>query len=148
MTTDGDKEFDEMIKSMQEELDRDAEATFSKKVLDEYKNPQNIGRMEDADSYATTSGSCGDRIEIYLKIKNDTVTDILFMTDGCGATIACGSMGTKMAKGKNLAEIMKMNDEDLIRALDGLPDENLHCARLMMGTLHRAVKEYENKKEM
>lgn len=147
MAADEDKEFDEMIKNMQDELDRDAEATFSKKVLEEYKNPQNVGRMEDADSYTTTTGTCGDTIEIFLKIKDDKVTDILFMTDGCGATIACGSMGTKMAKGKTLAEIKQMKDDDLIRALDGLPDENLHCARLMMGTLHRAVKEYEEGKE-
>ncbi len=147
MTTDEDAEFNEMIKSIQDELDKDAEATFSKKVIEEFKNPQNVGIIEAPDGYSSTSGSCGDTIELYLKIEGDKVTDIKFMTDGCGATIACGSMGTKMAKGKNLTEIKQMKDEDLINALDGLPDENLHCARLMIGTLHRAVQEYDERKE-
>ena len=147
MTNDEDADFDEMIKSIQAELDKDAEAIFSKRVIEEYKNPQNVGIIEAPDGYSSTSGSCGDTIEIYLKIEGDIVTNIKFMTDGCGTTIACGSMGTKMAKGKTLAAIKQMKDEDLITALDGLPDENLHCVRLMMGTLHRAVHEYEERKE-
>jgi nitrogen fixation NifU-like protein len=144
MTSDEDTEFDEMVKSIQEELDRDAEATFSKKVIEEYKNPQNVGIMKDADVYESTTGECGDTIEMYLKIEDDRVIDIRFMTDGCGATIACGSKSTKMAKGKLVYEIEKMTDEDLITALDGLPDENLHCARLAISTLHRAVKKYRD----
>ncbi|MCK5560895.1 MAG: iron-sulfur cluster assembly scaffold protein [Thermoplasmata archaeon] len=143
MSAGDDTDFDKMIQDIQEEIDRDAEATFSKKAIEEYKNPQNVGRMSRADSSAKITGICGDTVEIYIKVEGDRIIDIQFMTDGCGATIACGSMGTKMAKGKTLAEIKKMNDDDLINALDGLPEENLHCARLMIATLHRAINKYE-----
>ena len=143
MSTDNDADFDKMIHEIQDEIDRDAETTFSKKVIEEYKNPQNVGRMHHADSSAQITGICGDTIEIYIKVDGGRIVDIHFMTDGCGATIACGSRGTKMAKGKTLSEIKKMNDKDLIEALEGLPDDNLHCARLTMAAIHRAINKYE-----
>ncbi len=143
MSAGDDADFDKVVQDIQEELDRDAETTFSKKVMEEYKHPQNVGRMSRANSSAQITGICGDTIEIYIQVEDQRITDIQFMTDGCGATIACGSMGTKMAKGKTLAEIKKMNDDDLINALDGLPDENRHCARLTMAAIHRAIQKYE-----
>lgn len=139
MAEDKKSDFDKMVDSIQAELDAEAKVTFSKKVLDECKRPQNIGRMKDPDSVGIITGPCGDTMEFFLKVKNDKITDIQFMTDGCAPTIACGSMATKMVKGKSIPEASKITNNDLIKALDGLPDENLHCAKLAVDTLQKAI---------
>jgi nitrogen fixation NifU-like protein len=141
-----ESDFDDFIKSVQSELDADAEKTFSKKVLDEYKNPHNVGRLPNADGTGIITGPCGDTMEFYINIKNSRIADIKFMTDGCGATIACGSKTSKMVKGKTLKNVSKLTNDDLIKALDGLPDENLHCAKLSIDTLHKAIDDYLTKK--
>jgi len=142
MTSDEKSDFDKMVESIQKEIDKDAEATFSKKVIREYKNPQNVGRMKDPDSVAIITGSCGDTMEIFLKIQENKIMDIQFMTDGCGPSIACGSMVTKIVKGKTIDKVNKITDIDLLKALDGLPDENKHCAKLAVDTLQKAIKNY------
>ncbi|WP_455393306.1 iron-sulfur cluster assembly scaffold protein [[Eubacterium] cellulosolvens] len=142
MAENGESDFDKMVDSIQAELDADAEATYSKKVLAEYKNPQNFGRMNEPDSVAIITGTCGDTMEFFLRINDGKINEVQFMTDGCGATIACGSMTTKLAKGKSLQEVSKFTNNDLIKALDGLPDENLHCAKLAVDTLHKAINNY------
>ena len=119
MTENSKSDFDKMMDSIQAELDAEAKATFSKKVLDECKHPQNIGRMKDPDSVGIITGPCGDTMEFFLKFKNDKVTDIQFMTDGCAPTVACGSIATQMAKGKSLREVSMITNNDLIKALDG-----------------------------
>jgi nitrogen fixation NifU-like protein len=134
--------FDKMIEDIQSELDADAEATFSKKVMEEFKNPQNVGRMPNPDAVGIITGPCGDTMEFFIKVKNFRINEIRFMTDGCGATIACGSMTTKMAKGKTLKDLSNLTNTDLINALDGLPNENLHCAKLSIDTLHKAIDNY------
>lgn len=139
MAEDSKSNFDKMMDIIQAELDAEAKAIFSKKVLDECKRPQNIGRMNNPDSVGIITGPCGDTMEFFLKVKNDIITDIQFMTDGCAPTVACGSMVTKMAKGKSFLEVSKITNNDLINALDGLPDENLHCAKLAVDTLQKAI---------
>jgi len=134
--------FDKMIEDIQSELDADAEATFSKKVMEEFKNPQNVGRMPNPDAVGIITGPCGDTMEFFIKVENFRINEIRFMTDGCGATIACGSMTTKMAKGKTLKYLSNLTNTDLINALDGLPNENLHCAKLSIDTLHKAIDNY------
>ena len=141
-TVNNKSDFDKMVDSIQAELDADAEATYSKKVLDECRNPQNIGRMKDPDSVAIITGPCGDTMEFFLRIKDDIITNIQFMTDGCAPTLACGSMTTKMVKGKTLKEVSKVTNEDLIKALDGLPEDNKHCAKLAVDTLLKAINNY------
>ncbi len=142
MTKAEDNDFDKMVESIQAEIDADAEATFSKKVIEEYKHPHNVGRMKEPDSVAIITGSCGDTMEIFLIIRENKITDVTFMTDGCGASIACGSMVTKMVKGKTIDNVKKITNLDLIEALDGLPDENLHCAKLAVDTVQKAIKNY------
>jgi nitrogen fixation NifU-like protein len=114
--------------------------------MDEYKNPKNVGRMPDPDGIGIVTGPCGDTMEFYLKVERSKIHEIQFMTDGCGATIACGSMTTKMVIGETLKNVSKLTNADLINALDGLPDENLHCAKLSIDTLHKAVDDYLTKK--
>ena len=145
MCANEDTGFDEMIKGIQDELDNEAAETFSKIVIEEFKNPQNVGRMKVPDSLGIITGPCGDTMEIYLKVENNNISDIQFMTDGCGATIACGSMVTKMVKGKPLEGVKKITNLDLIEALDGLPAENLHCAKLTVDTVQAALTNYDKR---
>ena len=137
-------EFEKMVKDIQKKITREEEALYSEKVLEEYRNPKNVGRMENPDAFAAVKGSCGDTMEFYLEIEGDVVKRIEFMTDGCGATVACGSKLTKMVKGKNIHEIGRIEEEDLIEALDGLPEENLHCAELSIKTLREALRMVED----
>ena len=113
---------------------------FSERVIEEYNNPKNISKMAQPDIFATLTGWCGDTMEIYLKMDHDIIEDISFMTDGCGATIACGSMLTSMVKGKSVKDAKAITDNDLITALQGLPEENLHCAHLAIITLEKALE--------
>ena len=133
-------DFDKMIDKIQNEIYEQERMIFSERVIEEYNNPKNIGKMAKPDVFATLTGWCGDTMEIYLKMDHDIIEDISFMTDGCGATIACGSILTSMVKGKSVEEAKAITDDDLITALDGLPEENLHCAHLTIITLEKALK--------
>jgi nitrogen fixation NifU-like protein len=134
--------LDKIVEEIQNELDAEAEATYSKKVLDECKNPQNIGRMNEPDAVGIITGPCGDTMEFYLRLNSKKIIDVQFMTDGCGPTVACGSMLTKMIKTKSFHEVSMITNQDLINALDGLPDENLHCAKLAIDTIQKAMENY------
>lgn len=141
MTDSNNKsDFDKMIDKIQNEIYEQERMIFSERVIEEYNNPKNIGKMAQPDAFATLTGWCGDTMEIYLKMDHDIIEDISFMTDGCGATIACGSILTSMVKGKSVEEAKAITDDDLITALQGLPEENLHCAHLTIITLEKALK--------
>ncbi len=140
--TDSNKrsDFDHMVEMLQRNVNEQERMIFSKKVIKEYNSPKNIGKMAQPDAFAILTGWCGDTMEIYLMVEHEIVADITFMTDGCGATIACGSMLTSMIKGKSLDEAEAITEDDLIAALEGLPEENLHCAHLAIITLRDALK--------
>ena len=131
-------EFDEL----QELVMADARKIYSETTIDRAMNPRNVGYMEDADGFADVTGSCGDTMEIWLKVKNGTVADATFMTDGCGTSIASGSMVTEIAKGKNVSEVWKISRQDVLNALGGLPEESEHCALLAANTLKEAIRDY------
>ncbi|MBU4221661.1 MAG: iron-sulfur cluster assembly scaffold protein, partial [Euryarchaeota archaeon] len=92
--TDSNKksDFDNMIEMLQRNVNEQERMIFSEKVIEEYNSPKNIGKMAQPDAFAILTGWCGDTMEIYLMVEHEIVADITFMTDGCGATIACGSM--------------------------------------------------------
>jgi nitrogen fixation NifU-like protein len=140
--TDSNKrsDFDNMVEMLQRNVNEQERMIFSEKVIQEYNSPKNIGKMAQPDAFAILTGWCGDTMEIYLKMEHEIVADITFMTDGCGATIACGSMLTSMVKGKSIDEAEAITEDDLIAALEGLPEENLHCAYLAIITLRDALK--------
>jgi nitrogen fixation NifU-like protein len=123
----------------QEEL----EEVFSETVNARINNPQNAS-IADADAYASVMGSCGDNMEMWLKVHDNRIADISFWTDGCGATIACGSMAAELAKGKTLGEAMSINASIIIEQLGGLPNNHIHCAGLASLTLKKALVEYIN----
>ena len=134
MTSSWEK-FEELIKA-------EMRKTYSEAVVEHSMNPRNLGKLEDADGFARVTGPCGDTMEVWLKINDNTITDINFMTDGCGTSIASGSMVTEMAKGKSIGEALKISQQDILNALGGLPEESEHCALLSVNTLKAAIKDY------
>jgi len=118
---------------------------YSEKFKDELFNPKNIGKIENPDSQVSVTGVCGTTVEMYLAIKNGRINDIKFMTDGCGATIACVSYVTRTAKGKSIKEALRIKPEDVDNYFEGLPEESKHCAKLSVDTLKAALNMYENK---
>ena len=122
-------------------------ALYSEKVMDHFRNPRNVGTIENADGVGEAGNSrCGDIMKIYLKIENDIVTDVKFETFGCGSAIASSSMATEMIMGKPLAEVLKLTNQAVIQALDGLPTNKLHCSVLAEEAVKAAVKDYFDRK--
>jgi len=115
---------------------------YSEAVVEHTLNPRNVGSMDNADGYAQITGPCGDTMEIWLRVKNDSILGATFMTDGCGTTIAAASMVTELAKGKAISQALRIGQQDVLKALGGLPEESQHCALLSANTLKEAVKDY------
>lgn len=141
-------ELEKTIKDLQKKIDDDEEQMYSKVVIREYRNPINFGILEHPDTVGVIKGPCGDTMKITLKIQNGKIQDARFWTDGCGATLACGNMLMKMIKIKSLLEVMSISQEDLLNALDGLPENHSHCAKLSLNTLHKAIIMYLERKGM
>ncbi|MCW3987721.1 Fe-S cluster assembly scaffold protein NifU [Candidatus Bathyarchaeota archaeon] len=121
---------------------------YSKKVLDHFKNPRNMGEIPDADGIGTVGNPvCGDMMNIYIKVEDNRIVDIKFKTFGCGAAIATSSMTTELAKGKTLDEAMKLTRINVAESLGGLPPVKMHCSNLAADGLHEAIKDYRKKKE-
>jgi len=121
---------------------------YSEKVMKHFRNPRNMGEMKDADAIGVVGNPiCGDLMHIYIKIKKNRISDISFQTFGCGAAIATSSMITELAKGKTLAEAIKITRNDVADALDGLPPIKLHCSNLAAEGLHEAIRNYKVKQE-
>ena len=121
---------------------------YSKKVLDHFKNPRNMGEIPDADGIGTVGNPvCGDMMNIYIKVEDNRIVDIKFKTFGCGAAIATSSMTTELAKGKTLDEAMKLTRTNVADSLGGLPPVKMHCSNLAADGLHEAIKDYRKKKE-
>ncbi len=132
-------DFDRMVEELQEEIAAQERDLYSAKTLEEAYNPQNLGRMTEPDAKGIVHGWCGDTMEIYLRLNGAAITEATFATDGCGATLACGSMLTQMLAGMSLEEADAIMPDDLLQALDGLPEENVHCAELAVSTLQNAL---------
>ena len=121
-------------------------ALYSEKVMDHFRNPRNVGVIEDADGVGEVGNPvCGDIMKIYLKIDNDTVSDVKFETFGCGSAIASSSMATELIKGKPLNEALSLTNKAVTEALDGLPAHKLHCSVLAEEAIKAAVKDYYDK---
>ncbi len=136
---------DELEKAVMEEMRRD----YSEKVVELFLNPINMGRIENTDAHGKEKGSCGDTMEIFLKIEEDVITDARFITDGCGPSIVCGAMVTELVKNKQLNEAGKMSAKNVLSELGGLPEADQHCAKLAADTLSKSITNYlKMKKEL
>ena len=134
--------LDKFARDLQEAILKDEKKKYSEKVVQLWLNPENVRRMTDPDGAALMKGVCGDTVEIYLSIRNNKIYDASFFTDGCGPTVACGSLVTELVKGKSIEDALKLSAASIIDALDGLPEENIHCAILAINTLHKAIADY------
>lgn len=132
-------DFDRWVTALQEAILAREQALFSAKVLEEARQPHNMGIMDNADGYGLVFGPCGDTMEIFLRLNGKRIEKVAFMTDGCGPTVACGSRLTRMVQGKSLAEAAIIEAAEVIIALDGLPAEHIHCATLAVNTLQQAI---------
>ncbi len=121
-------------------------ALYSEKVMDHFRNPRNVGVIENADGVGEVGNAkCGDIMKIYLKIDEDIITDVKFETFGCGSAIASSSMATELIKGKPVADAMKLTNKAVAEALDGLPDYKMHCSVLAEEAIKAAVQDYYEK---
>ncbi|MGQ9582664.1 MAG: Fe-S cluster assembly scaffold protein NifU [Thermoplasmatota archaeon] len=119
---------------------------YTDRVMDHFMNPRNMGEMKDADGVGRVGNpTCGDLMFVYIKVRDDVITDIKFKTFGCGAAIATSSMVTELAKGKTLDEALKITRADVAGELGGLPPIKMHCSNLAADALHAAIKDYLEK---
>ena len=119
---------------------------YSAKVMDHFSNPRNVGDMPDADGVGTEGNpTCGDVMQIFIKVKDGKIVDAKFKTFGCGAAIAVSSMITELVKGKTLEEALAMSKETVANELGGLPAQKMHCSNLGADALRKAIEDYRSK---
>ena len=121
---------------------------YSEKVMDHFRNPRNVGKIEDADGIGEVGNPvCGDIMKMYIKVNDDDViTDVKFNTFGCGSAIATSSMATEMIKGKSVTEALQLTNKAVVEALDGLPTHKIHCSVLAEEAVKAAVIDFYKKK--
>jgi len=120
---------------------------YSEKVMDHFMNPRNVGEIKDPDGIGEVGNPrCGDIMKMYIKVKDDTIEDIKFLTFGCGAAVATSSMVTEMIKGKKLDEALEITNKQVAEALDGLPPLKMHCSNLAEQAIKEAIADYRKRK--
>jgi len=123
-------------------------SVYSEKVMDHFRNPRNVGEIENPDGVGKAGNPvCGDIMELYIKVEDEKIVDAKFKTFGCGAAIATSSMVTEMVKGKTIEEALKITNKAVAEALDGLPPIKMHCSVLAEEALKSAIEDYYKKKE-
>lgn len=122
---------------------------YSEKVMEHFRNPRNVGSIENADGIGEVGNPvCGDMMTFYIKVKDNKLEDVKFQTFGCGSAIAVSSMISEMAKGKSLDDAMRITNKDVADELGGLPKHKLHCSNLGADALHKAIEYYRSKTEV
>ena len=123
-------------------------ALYSEKVMEHFRNPRNVGVIEDANGIGEVGNAkCGDIMKMYLKIENDVIQDVKFETFGCGSAIASSSMATELIKGKPVAEAEKLTNQAVAEALDGLPAYKMHCSVLAEEAIHAALEDWRSREK-
>lgn len=121
---------------------------YSEKVMDHFFNPRNVGVIEDANAIGEVGNArCGDIMKMYMKIEDNVIVDVKFQTFGCGAAVATSSMVTELIKGKTIEEAMKITNQRVAEALDGLPPVKMHCSNLAESAVKAALDDYEKRKD-
>ena len=133
---------DDFVAKLQEQIFNETRAIYGEEVLSRWKHPKFMGRMTDASSIGRVTGPCGDTMEIYLQLDDDLIQEASFFTDGCGSSVACGSMAAELASGKCLDDAAQIGGDTILDALGGLPEEEAHCAYLAAETLQVALHEW------
>jgi len=131
-------EFEALEKTYWEEMRK----IYSERTIDHALNPRNVGTIPDPDGFGSHTGPCGDTMEIWLRVEDGKVTRATFRTDGCGTTIAAGSVITELVRGRSVEEALLISPEDVEEELGGLPEEDKHCAILATTALKMALRDY------
>ena len=119
---------------------------YNETVMDHFQNPRNVGEIADASGVGEIGNVvCGDILRVYIKVKGEILDDVKYMTFGCGAAVASGSMMTTLVKGKTVEEAKELTNKDVAKALGGLPPQKLHCSNLAADALHKAIEDWMNK---
>lgn len=134
-------------KKVSENHEEDSLAGLNDKFLAHALTPVNLGTLPHPDGYANPTGTCGDSIEIYLRVRNDVVTDARFLTEGCLHTVACGSAITSLIKGREVRQALQVGADEVEEELGGLDKPHRHCAVLAAVTLKAAIRDYYKKKQ-
>lgn len=135
-----ENDLQKFAKNLQEQILKQIKKRYSEKVIEHWQNPRNFVKIDHPDGYAQVKGSCGDTMEMYLKMKDDVIKECTFQTDGCGTTIACGSVATELAKNTTLTRALGcVSANEILKRLGGLPESDIHCAQLAAETLRRAL---------
>ncbi|MFW6147681.1 MAG: iron-sulfur cluster assembly scaffold protein [Thermodesulfobacteriota bacterium] len=136
------EDIDKAVEEIQASIIDDARKTYSDKVIEWWLHPIYMGKVEDPQGCAKVAGSCGDSMHVFLKIENDTIVDARFLTDGCTTTIAAGCMACELAIGTTYGEALHIDQEVILKELNGLPEESIHCALLASNALKEAIRDY------
>lgn len=140
-------EIEKFTRLLQEQVMEQIRRTYGPAVIDHWQNPRNFRPLENPDGRAQVQGVCGDTMEMFVKVKEETITECGFQTDGCGTTIVCGSVATELATGKTLVEALgTVSASAILKALGGLPESDVHCAQLAAETLRRALADHLREK--
>lgn len=122
---------------------------YSEKVMDHFRNPRNVGEIDDANGIGEVGNAkCGDIMKIYLKVEDNIIKDVKFKTYGCGSAIASSSMATELIKGKTIEEAWSLTNKAVAEALDGLPPVKMHCSVLAEEAIHKAINDYRKNQGM
>ncbi|MCK4398295.1 MAG: iron-sulfur cluster assembly scaffold protein [Methanophagales archaeon] len=156
-SSDSDSDFDVLLENLQAEILKEEKEIYTERTLKEAYNPKNVGELKKPGGAARVTGPCGDTMQIHLKVKvkvkvkvnvkedlSDKIVDCKFITDGCGASVACGSVITELVKGKTIEEASMLTPESILAVLGGLPEENIHCAALAVDTLKAAIANHSH----
>lgn len=135
--------LDDFVRDLQEQIFEDTRQNYGEVVFERWLHPRHMGTIVDADGYARVTGPCGDTMEIFLRFEDDRVADSAFRTDGCGSSMACGSLAAEMARGKTPDDLLDITGESILERAGGLPaEEERHCAFLAAETLQEALNTY------
>ena len=141
METEADLE--KFARQLQEQIMKQIRKEYSEIVIDHWQNPRNFSKMENPDGYAKVKGSCGDTMEMFIRMKDDRIAECTFQTDGCGTTIVCGSVASEVAQNKTFTQALALiSADEILKRVGGLPESDIHCAQLASETLRRALADY------
>ena len=137
------KDLEKFTSELQIQIMEQIRKRYSPIVIDHWQKPRNFRKIENPDGYAKIKGPCGDTMEMFIKIKRETISECAYQTDGWGTTIACGSITTELAKDKSFIQALaSVSSGEILEKLGGLPEADVHCAHLAAETLRRALADY------
>ena len=136
------EDVDKFARELQEQIIEQIKKEYTRTVIDHWQNPRNFKEIKNPDGYAKVKGPCGDTMEMFIKIKEESITECAFQTDGCGTSIVCGSITTELAKDKSITQARaSVSPDEILEKLGGLPEADVHCAYLAAETFRRALAE-------